>query len=111
MPGAFKLDNLQAFKPHLIQMCTNFFLLCWGANSYHPAVEPILRIGNSPHSEKIISDKIISTAFKIVRTEVLQYPGLRNNTVHSPFSQLDLYLNFSFESDLNKKISQIHIQI
>ena len=54
---------------------------------------------------------MISTAFKINETEVLQCLGQPNETVHSPFSQLYLYLNFSFESDLNKKISQIHIQI
>ena len=54
---------------------------------------------------------MISTAFKIDETEVLQCLGQPNETVHSPFSQLYLYLNFSFESDLNKKISQIHIQI
>ena len=54
---------------------------------------------------------MILIAFKINETEVLQCLGQPNETVHSPFSDLYLYLNFSFESDLNKKISQIHIQI
>ena len=65
MSGAFKVDNLQTFKPHLIQNHANFFLLYWGANTYHPATGPTLRIGNSPHSGKIVSDKIISTGLKI----------------------------------------------
>ena len=62
MSRAFKLDNLQTFKPHLIQNNANF---------------------------------------KIEETEVLQCLGQPNETVHSPFRQFCLYLNFSFESDLN----------
>ena len=87
MSRAFKLDNLQTFKPHLIQNHANFFLIYWGANTYHPATGPTLRIGNSPHSEKIVSDNIISTAFEIDGTEVLKCLGQPNETVHSPFSQ------------------------
>ena len=100
--GAFKLDNLQTFKPHLIQNHANFFLIYWGANTYHPATGPTFRIGNSPHSGKFLLNKMISTAHKIHETEVLECPGQPNETVHSPFSQLYLYLNFSFDSDLNK---------
>ena len=88
MSGAFKLDNLQPFKHYLIQNHANFFLLYWGANTYHPAIRLTLRIGNSPHSGKIVSNKMISTAFKIDETEVLQCLGQPNETVHSPFSQI-----------------------
>ena len=78
-----------------------FVPLYWGTNSYHPAVEPTLRIGNSLHSEQIVTCKIISTGIKIDKTEVLQCLRQQNMTVHSPISQVDLNKNFSFESDLN----------
>ena len=52
-------------------------------------------------SEKIVSDKIISTAYKSMRQ--------RCSSVWD--SQFYLYLNFSYESDFNKKISQTLIQI
>ena len=73
MPGAFKLDNLLTYKPHLVQFCTNFcFPLCWGAQSHNPVIGPILRNGNSPNSDKIASDKLISTTLKFDETKVLK---------------------------------------
>ena len=73
MPGAFKLDNLLTFKPHLIQFCTNFcFLLYWGAQSHHPVIGSILRIETSPNSDKIASDKLIFTTLKFDETVLLK---------------------------------------
>ena len=101
MSGAFKVDNLQTFKPHLIQNHANFFLLYWGANTYHPVLGPTLRIWNSPHSWKNVSDKMILIAFKINETEVLQCLGQPNETVHSPLSQIiplsEFQLSIRFE--------------
>ena len=105
MPGAFKLGIFHTFKPNFLQFCTNFcFLLYWGAHSYHPAIGPILRKGNSPnYDDKIASDKLNSTTWN--------RRALVTGAVHCPFSQFDLYQNFSFESDLKKKLSKIQIQI
>ena len=88
MPGAFKLDNLLTYKPHLVQICTNFcFPLCWGAQSHNPVIGPILRNGNSPNSDKIASDKLISTTLKFDETKVLKWLGQPYEAVQCPFSQ------------------------
>ena len=110
MPGAFKVGIFKTFQPHLVQFCTNFcFLLYWGAQSHHPAIGPILRNGNSPNSDKIASDKLTSKTLKFDETEVLKWLGPPNEAVQCPFSQFDIYQNFSFESDLKKKFSKIQI--
>ena len=36
MPGAFKLDNLQTFQPHMIQIHTNFFSAILGNQDLSP---------------------------------------------------------------------------
>ena len=36
MPGTFKLDHLQPFKPILLSNFSNFSLSYWEANSYYP---------------------------------------------------------------------------
>ena len=46
MPGAFKLDHWQPFKPILFWKISNFSLSYWGAHSYYPR-GPIMRKGNS----------------------------------------------------------------
>ena len=111
MSGAFKLGNLQTFKPNLIQNHTNFFpsilrsqflSLSHSANIEKREVPPLWEncMGwNNFHS------------LKIHETEVLQCLGQPKEPVHSPFNQFKLYLNISFESDLKRNISQILIQI
>ena len=36
LPGAFKLDHFQPSEPILFWNFSNFWLSCWGANSYYP---------------------------------------------------------------------------
>ena len=75
------------------------------ANSDHPTRGPILRKGNSLHWKKLYQIKRIATTFKIYEMELLLCLVQPNEIVHSPLSQFDLYLYFSSESDLKKKIS------
>ena len=57
MPGAFKWDYLETFKPLLFQNSVKFFLPYWGAYSNYKAMGMKLRKRKSPHSETIFIDR------------------------------------------------------
>ena len=48
LPGAFKLDHFQPSEPILFWNFSNFWLSCWGANSYYPR-ELIMGVGRISH--------------------------------------------------------------